>query len=402
MNFALQLLVAGLAIGSVYSLIALGIVLIYKCSGVVNFGQGGFLVLGAYLTYALKAADLPTPLAVGGSVLGMAFLGMAVERLMLRPMTRAPLVAVMMATLGLMITINAVCLAVWGSDQRAYPKLFPDGGVNVFEIFITYNYLAAGGLAICLSLGFLAFYRFTNVGLRQRCTANNPKAALAIGIHIGDQNRLAWSMSASLAGLGGTLLATLNGLSPNLGDIGLAAFPVVVLGGLNSLAGALLAGLLLGVLQTFTAGMLTPVLETSCAPIRVCTPSAPCSRSCPFSARRHPSCSPAGNFRTQRNGTTVMVRFLSPNMLAALLAIATLLVIPSLDRYTTYLLVAVAIAAVGALALNVITGMCGLISFSHGALLGVGAYTAGNLGNAGWDVSGASSCRVCHRNCRVW
>jgi len=119
MNFALQLLTAGLAIGSVYSLIALGIVLIYKCSGVVNFGQGGFLVLGAYLTYALKATELPTPLAVGGSVIAMSAVGAATERFILRPMARAPLVAVMMATLGLLIVINAVCLMICGSDLRA-------------------------------------------------------------------------------------------------------------------------------------------------------------------------------------------------------------------------------------------------------------------------------------------
>jgi len=261
MNLALQLITAGLAVGSVYSLIALGIVLIYKCTGVVNFGQGGFLVLGAYLTYALRAAEIPAPLAVIGSAAAMAIMGMAAERLMLRPMARAPLVAIMMATLGMMILINAVCLMIWGSDQRAYPALFPDGALDMFGIFITYNYIAAGILSIGLSLGFLAFYRFTNLGLMQRCTANNTKAALAIGIHTGNQNCFAWSMSAALAGLGGTLLATLNGLSLGLGSIGLAAFSVVVLGGLDSLAGAVVAGLLLGVLQTLTAGMLTPMLE---------------------------------------------------------------------------------------------------------------------------------------------
>jgi len=130
----------------------------------------------------------------------------------------------------------------------------------MFGIFITYNYIAAGTLSVCLSLSFLAFYG-SDLGLAQRCTADNSKAALAIGIHTGNQNCFAWSMSAALAGLGGTLLATLNGLSLSLGDIGLAAFPVVVLGGLSSLAGAVVAGLLLGVLQTFTAGMLTPMLE---------------------------------------------------------------------------------------------------------------------------------------------
>jgi len=98
-------------------------------------------------------------------------------------MARAPLVAIMMATLGMMILINAVCLMIWGPISVPIPLCFPTGALDMFGIFITYNYIAAGILSIGLSLGFLAFYRFTNLGLMQRCTANNTKAALAIGIH---------------------------------------------------------------------------------------------------------------------------------------------------------------------------------------------------------------------------
>jgi branched-chain amino acid transport system permease protein len=176
-------------------------------------------------------------------------------------MLKAPVVAIMMVTLGVLIFLRAVALAVWGPDQIAFPKLFPDGAIEIFGIFITYNYLTAGSLSICLALAFLAFYRFTAIGLMQRCTADNSRAALAIGIHTSNQISLAWSMSAGLAGLGGTLLATLNGLSLGLSDIGLIAFPVIVLGGLTSLAGAVVAGLLLGVLQAFTDGLVTPMLE---------------------------------------------------------------------------------------------------------------------------------------------
>ena len=112
-----------------------------------------------------------------------------------------------------------------------------------------------------LSLGFLAFYRYTPMGLMQRCAADNNRAALAIGIHVSNQVSVAWAMSCALAGLGGTLLATLNGLSLGLSDIGLVAFPVIVLGGLTSLGGAFVAGLLLGILQSITDGMITPALE---------------------------------------------------------------------------------------------------------------------------------------------
>jgi branched-chain amino acid transport system permease protein len=259
--FTLQLATAGIATGSVYALIALGIVLIYKCSGVVNFAQGAFVMLGAYFTYALAKHGVPAILAVAGSMLAMAGVGAATERLVLRPMLKAKVVAIMMVTLGILIVVRAVCLAIWGPDQKAFPKLFPDGAVAIAGIFITYNYLAAGLLSLVLSLAFLAFYRYTAIGLMQRCVADNTKAALAIGINTSNQISLAWAMSAALAGLGGTLLATLNGLSLGISDIGLVAFPVIVLGGLTSLSGAIVAGLLLGVLQSFTDGILTPFLE---------------------------------------------------------------------------------------------------------------------------------------------
>lgn len=259
--YALQLATAGLAIGSVYALIAIGVVLIYKCSGVVNFAQGAFVMLGAYFTYAITRLGLTPVIAVFLSTVLMAAAGAATERLVLRPMLKAPVVAIMMVTLGVLIFLRAVALAVWGPDQIAFPKLFPDGAIEIFGIFITYNYLTAGSLSICLALAFLAFYRFTAIGLMQRCTADNSRAALAIGIHTSNQISLAWSMSACLAGLGGTLLATLNGLSLGLSDIGLIAFPVIVLGGLTSFAGAVVAGLLLGVLQAFTDGLITPMLE---------------------------------------------------------------------------------------------------------------------------------------------
>jgi branched-chain amino acid transport system permease protein len=260
MTLVLQLAIAGMATGSVYALIAIGIVLIYKCSGVVNFAQGAYAMVGAHVSYVLLRAGLPAAVAVIASMAVMACLDGLTERLVLRPMLKAPLVAVMMVTLGLLIVARAACLLVWGPDQIAFPPIFPEGAVNTGGIFITYNYVAAGLLAAVLSLGFLAFYRLTPMGLMQRCAADNSRAALAIGIHVSNQISAAWAMSAALAGLAGTLLATLNGLSLGLSDIGMLAFPVVV-GGLSSLEGALVAGLLLGMLQSFTDGLLTPALE---------------------------------------------------------------------------------------------------------------------------------------------
>lgn len=257
----LQLTIAGVATGSVYALIALGIVLIYKCSGVVNFAQGAYAMLGAYITYFLLRLHLPAIVAVLLGMALMAGLGVLTERLVLRRMLKAQIVSVMMVTLGLLIFFRALCLAIWGPDQIAFPQIFPAGSIDFAGVFITYNYVAAFVLASTLSIGFLCFYQYTSIGLMQRCAADNPRAALAIGIHVSNQVSIAWAASAALAGLGGALLASLGGLSLNISDIGLIAFPVIVVGGLDSLVGALIAGFLLGILESFTEGMLTPALE---------------------------------------------------------------------------------------------------------------------------------------------
>ncbi|MER9608328.1 branched-chain amino acid ABC transporter permease [Mesorhizobium sp. M0312] len=258
---ALQLAIAGVAVGSVYALIALGIVLIYKCSGVVNFAQGGYAMLGAFFTYALASAGLHPMLALLLSVILMGGVGALTQILVLRPMLKAPVVAVMMATLGILIVFRAVCLLIWGPDQLAFPSVFPPGVIQMGGTFMTYNYIAAFSLSLMLCAAFLAFYQYTPLGLMQRCAADNMRAALAIGIHVDRQVTIAWTTSAMLAGLGGSLLASLNGLSIGLSNIGLVAFPVIVLGGMTSLPGAIVGGLALGVLQAMTDGLLTPLIE---------------------------------------------------------------------------------------------------------------------------------------------
>lgn len=258
---SMQLAVAGIAIGSVYALIALGIVLIYKASGVVNFAQGGYVMCGAYVTYALLQTGLSPYIAIPLGILLLGLLGSATEYFVLRPMLRAPVVAVMMVTLGILITMRGVVLFFYGSDTQPFPRVFPTGLVSFGGVKITSNYLIAATASVLLVVAFIFFYQRTTLGLMQRASADNSKAALAIGIHVSNQVNLAWFLSSALAGFGGILLATLNGVHDSLADIGLIAFPVIVLGGLTSLGGALLAGILLGLLESFTNGMLAPLLE---------------------------------------------------------------------------------------------------------------------------------------------
>lgn len=259
---ASQLLIAGISTGSVYALIAIGIVLIYKSSGVVNFAQGGYAMVGAYITYALLSAGLPPTAALPLGIIALGFLGGATEYLLLRPMLRAPVVAVLMVTLGILIVMRGAVLFAFGSDTLPFPQVFPAGVVEFGGLLVTYNYIVAVLVSAGLVGIFVAFYHFTRIGLMQRCCADNRKAALAVGIHVSNQVNLSWVLSAALAGFGGILLATLSGVHETLSNIGLVAFPVIVLGGLSSLVGAFVAGLLLGVMESFTNGVLSPVLET--------------------------------------------------------------------------------------------------------------------------------------------
>jgi len=254
--------ISGLAIGSVYALIAVGIVVIYNASGVVNFAQGAYAMAGAYATDLFAGTlGLPIWVAILLGVLVLGLLGLLTELLILRPMSGAPVVAVMMATLGILIIFRGVVLLAWGPDARPFPSPFGLGGVHVGSIYVSYTYLAAA-LASVIAAGFLlVFYRFTTLGLLQRCVADNPRAAVALGISIDRQVGTAWFLSCALAGFGGVLMAVLGGLHESISHIGLVAFPVVIFGGLTSAGGAVVAGLLLGLLEALTGGILVTVFE---------------------------------------------------------------------------------------------------------------------------------------------
>ncbi len=220
----------------------------------------------------------------------------------------------------------------------------------------------------------------------QRCAADNPRAALAIGIHVSNQVSIAWAASAALAGLGGTLLATLGGLSLNISDIGLIAFPVIVVGGLDSLIGALIAGFLLGILEAFTEGMLTPGLEDILRRFTTIQSVGALQQVIPYALLvLMLLVRPQGIFgRAARSGCDVMTT--RQLLIALAIAIAFAAIGYNSGRFWAYLIYAVAIAGIGALSLNLLIGFCGQITFAQGALVGVGAYAAGNLGNAGWGV----------------
>jgi len=253
----LQILFGGLALGARYALVALGFVIIYKATGVINFAQGGLLALGAYLTYALvNDAGLPFWLAVLGGAAGTALVGALTERVVLRRMVGQPVFAVIMITIGLLFIIDQLITAIWGFDALNLADPWGVDVVNVGEVALAEKDLWTLALAAAVLAGFFAFFRFTDWGVAMRATAFDQEAALAQGISARNVFALSWAISGALAALAGVTLAAGGGagLSPGIGTIALLAFPAMIVGGLDSPAGAVLGGLIIGVTQALVAG----------------------------------------------------------------------------------------------------------------------------------------------------
>jgi branched-chain amino acid transport system permease protein len=256
--FASQL-VTGLATGGVYALVALGLVLIYKASDVVNFAQGDLLMLGAYIGWALSAAGLPFPVAFG-LTLGLAGLaGLLIERLVLRPMIGEPIIAMMIVTLGLSSMLRGLLFILAGTEVRRFPDdLLPTLPLQVGPVQVSPIYLWALLIATVAVILLGTFFRYSRQGIALRATADDQQAAMSMGIRISWAFAVSWALSAGVAAAGGILLGTLTGVNFTLATVGLQVFPVVILGGLDSIPGAVVGGLLMGVLQNVASGYLDP------------------------------------------------------------------------------------------------------------------------------------------------
>jgi branched-chain amino acid transport system permease protein len=255
MELFVQLTLTGLTNGAIFALVALGFVLIYKSSDVINFAQGEFLLVGAYLMYEL-VAELGLPWSVGILVtIGLAVvLGVLVERLVLRPLIGEPIISVIMVTIGLSSLLRAIVNAIWGTYGRAFPAFIPSTNFYIFKAVVPADRLIAIGLGLLLLGAFTLFFRYSAEGIAMRATADDQQAALSMGISVKHIFAVAWSISAVTAALAGALVANIVGVSGDVSRIGLRVFPVVILGGLDSIPGAVLGGVVIGLLEAYTGG----------------------------------------------------------------------------------------------------------------------------------------------------
>ena len=248
----IQLTVYGLANGAVLALAALGFVLIYKATRVINFAQGEFLLVGAYAFYsAFALLHLPAIAAVVVGVIIVAALAIAIERVLLRPMIGQDPIAVIMVTIGLSAVLKAVVQIFYGTTPREMPRLLPRGSVEILGAVVPTDRLVAVVIAGAVLAGFGAFFRWSRHGVAMRAVADDPQAALAQGISVNRISALAWVMAAASALAGGVLLGDIAEVSMNLASFGLIVFPVVILGGLDSVPGTIVGGAAIGLINQY-------------------------------------------------------------------------------------------------------------------------------------------------------
>lgn len=257
MAYFLQLVFAGIALGCIYALIGLGFSIIFKASEVINFAQGELLLVGTYVvSAAVFVWHVPFLLALLLGILITVLIGLLFERLILRRMLGRPPFIILMVTIGLDTILLTSVIVIWGSQP--IPAASPFGVTSGFDlsgVHIGTNDLWTIGITVVLCALLFVFFRFTRYGLAMRATALDQEAALAVGINVRRVTALAWGLAAGIATLGGVFLAISSfTITPTLGSVALLAFPAIILGGMDSVSGAVVGGLIIGLALDLTAG----------------------------------------------------------------------------------------------------------------------------------------------------
>jgi branched-chain amino acid transport system permease protein len=254
-----QVFFSGLALGSIYGLVALGFAVIFKATDVFNFAQGMFVVCGAYFAVtAMSILQLPFPWAIVFIVGAAALLGVLIHMVLIQPLSGRPMLSVIMLTIALSIALRSFIEIVFGPQGRSLTTPLPTGVLMLGHVRISYLHLTAALVSWACMAGFGLFFRFTSVGLLMRASADSHEAAVVSGINVNTMNRLAWGIGSTLAALGGLFLGQLQIASTELEGIGLLALPAVVIGGMQSIPGAIVGGLLVGIIEQMASTYISP------------------------------------------------------------------------------------------------------------------------------------------------
>ena len=255
--FLAELSLIGLLSGGLLALVALGFVIIYKGTGVINFAMGEFMLLGAYFFYTARVMwDLPTWLALACTLAAVAGCAALVERWLLRPLAGQNVISVLMATIGLASALHGGVEAVWGGRNYEMPQLLPRAPLLLGDVLIPGKVLWSFLLAALVITAFTVYFRRSRTGVAMRAAASDPVTAYLMGIDVRAMQRLTWIYAGLVGAIAGIVVASITSLSPAVGVTALGVLAVIILGGLDSIAGAIVAGLIIGLLESLTAGYL--------------------------------------------------------------------------------------------------------------------------------------------------
>jgi len=258
-QFFVLLLSNGILIGLMYSLIALGFVLVYKATDAINFAQGEFVMIAGFVVaVAIAAYGAPLWLAVAVGLAGMIAFGFGLERVMLRKLIGRPVIAVVMATIGLAAVLRGFGPLVWGAGTKSLPLPIPEEPVVIGPLFIPPIQILGAVVSLLFLAAFGWFFLKSRRGIAMRAVADNQQVAMAMGIDVERYFGLAWAMTGIVSALGGIIWGNLLGVDVQLSLVGLKVFPVVILGGLDSIPGAIVGGLIVGVVENLAAGYIDP------------------------------------------------------------------------------------------------------------------------------------------------
>jgi len=247
----------GIMVGGIYALVALGWVLIYKCSGVLNLAMGEMTLIGAYVSLSFYTMGVPFILSLAISLVIGFILGVLTERIFLDKLIGEPVLTVIMVTVGLSFFFKGTVEFIWGTDTRVFaPPVFTIEPIHIGPVIVGQAYLWSFVAAIILLVVFVTFFKYTRWGLAMQATADDEMAAMSLGVSARFVYAAAWAIAFMAAGVGGTLLGNINGLNISVSYLGLLVLPAVVLGGLNSVPGAIVGGLVIGILQNLAGAYL--------------------------------------------------------------------------------------------------------------------------------------------------
>lgn len=262
-----QQVVSGLSAGCLYALAALGLVLVYRTMEIVNFAHGEMAMVSTFVAHTLLIkAGLPYILAMIGALIFAFIFGMAVERIFLRPIQEGPLISMMIMTLGLFMVFNGAAGWIWGFDPVSFPYAVKGRPILIGDIIVTRDSLLVLAVTVTIAGVLYAALKFTMAGIAIRAASQNPRAARLMGVPVPKVYSFTWGISAVLGAVAGILIAPTTFLSPSMmAEVQIKAFTAAVLGGFSSLPGAVVGGLLLGVLENLVAGYISTQLKSTFA-----------------------------------------------------------------------------------------------------------------------------------------